>query len=479
MKKLLSLSAGIFFAGFIAAQAIPNGGFENWSNISWYDLNNYENSNDQNIARGFGVAGVTAIRATPGMSGNYALTVKTIQIGADTVFGYVTNSYQNPLQGIGGIQWGGTNATPTGISFYYQCSVQLHDTSGVMVVFKRSGSIIGTYMFPFIGNVGTYTLFSNAFVPALAQTPDTVILAVISSVPAVYDNNNTKGCLPGTSFTIDSVKFTGAGVSNPAKFNGNFENWTADTGYIPTSWYATYPGVFQTTDFHAGSYAVQLTTNIPPGNNSPQAGVISTGPIYNAAPNAGGFPYTQRNDTLEFYYKYTPATAGDSGVVYIELKNGGHNIGGNTMELKPAASYTLQKVGFSSVTTPDSVIVAFSSSKTFNPPMSYVGSVLKVDNVMFKSNPLSVLSLSELTGIKIYPNPVTNSFNLNTEGFTGSVQSVDVYDMMGRAVISVNYASGLNTDVTSFDMCKTAPGIYIVKVNTSTGVFYQKINKVQ
>jgi hypothetical protein len=59
------------------------------------------------------------------------------------------------------------------------------------------------------------------------------------------------------------------------------------------------------------------------------------------------------------------------------------------------------------------------------------------------------------------------------------VESVDVYDMTGRAVISANYVSGMNNTVTSFDMSKTSPGIYIVKVLTSTGVFYQKISKIQ
>jgi hypothetical protein len=477
MKKLLSLSIGLLLTSALFSQAVPNGGFENWNNVTWFDLNGYQSSNDQNVSQWW-ITGINVTRCTA-YHGNYAVQLKTVQVGHDTLFAYVTNSIRNPLQGMGGIPYA---QKPAGIRFYYSCNIVSGDTAGVMVIFKKSGSIIGTYLYPFTSNVGTYTLFTNTFSPALAVTPDTMIFAAISSVQAMFDNNNTKGCYPGNLLNIDSITFTG-GVTQPANFNGDFENWTEDTMYMPTGWNSEYPGVFQTTDFHAGSYAVQLTTTLPVfQGGSTQAGIISTGPFYNVGPNMGGYPYTQTSDTLEFYYKYTPATAGDSGVVYIELKKSGSPIGGKVMELKPAASYTLQKVSFTSGTTPDSVIVAFASSKTTNPPVSYVGSVLKVDNVFFKSEQSADLGINNISitdGIKIYPNPVINSFNLNTEGFTGSVQSLEVYDLTGRVVLSAEYGSGLKASITSFDMSKTSPGIYIVKVLTSTGVFYQKISKVE
>lgn len=478
MKKLLSLSAGILFTAMLSAQAIPNGGFENWSNVNWYDLNGYQSSNDQNISKGFGFAGYNAVRSSTAEHGNYAIQLSTVQVGADTLFAYITNGIQNPLQGLGGIPY---SQKPTGIRLYYKCNINAGDTAGVMVIFKKHGmGVIGTYLYPFITTTGSYTLFANTFAPALPATPDTVIFAALSSVQAMFDNNNSKGCKPGNTITIDSVTFTG-GVSQPANMNGDFENWTADTGYVPTGWYSSYPGVFQTTDFHAGSYAAQLTTNNNP-NNGPEPGVISTGPFYNGGNNAGGYPYTNTADTFEFYYKYSPAVAGDSGFVGLNFKKSGSSVGFTGMELKPEAAYTLVKLGFTTG-VPDSVIVTFVSSKTSNPPASYIGSVLKVDNAFFKSQQATDLGVnkisSEVTGISVYPNPFDNSFNLNTEGFSGSVQTVEVYDMTGRMITSVDNASSLNNTITSIDMSRTSPGIYIVKVLTSTGVFYQKISKIE
>jgi hypothetical protein len=479
MKKLLSLSAGILFAGFIAAQAVPNGGFENWTNLTFNDLGGYLNSNDQDIQQSLGLAGVNAVRTTNSHDQTYALQLTTLKVGADTLPAYVTNG-GNPLQGQGGIPYA---QKPTGISFWYESNIVAGDTAAVVAVFKLTGhGVIGAYLFPITVSQGSYTLYTKALSPALPLTPDTVIFAVISSAAGIYDNNNNKGCYPGNSITIDSVNFTG-GVTQPVALNGDFENWKADTLYQPTGWNCLFPGSYQTTDFHAGAYAAQITTTPPsPGGGGTVPGFLSTGSIQNFG--QGGYPYTLTTDTFEFYYKYAPAIATDTAQMALTFKHHDVNIGNTGLKLKAAATYTLAKLGFNIGVSniPDSVIVTFVSSNSFNPPMADIGSTLKVDNAFFKSQQAADLGITEISvveGIKIYPNPVTSSFNLNTEGYTGSVQSVDVYDMMGRAVISANYASGLDNTVTSFDMSKTAPGIYIVKVLTSTGVFYQKISKVQ
>jgi len=482
MKKLLSLSAGILFAGFIAAQAVPNGGFENWSNVVFNDLGGYLNSNDQDIQKSLGLAGVNAVRSTSAFHGSYALQLTTLKVGADTLPAYVTNG-GDPLQGKGGLPTGWTGAQiPTGIRFHYTCNVIAGDTVAAIAVFKLGGAVIGGYLFPIYTSAGSYTLYTKTLSPALVSAPDTVIFAAISSAAAIFNNNNNKGCYPGNTITLDSVNFTGP-VTQPVGFNGDFENWISNTLYQPTGWNCLYPGSYQTTDFHAGAYAAQITTTPPsPGGGGTVPGFLSTGSIQNFG--QGGYPYTLTTDTFEFYYKYAPAVATDTAQMALTFKNHDVNIGNTGMKLKAAATYTLAKLGFNIGVSniPDSVIVTFVSSNSFNPPMADTGSTLKVDNAFFKSQQAADLGITEISvveGIKIYPNPVTSSFNLNTEGYTGSVQSVDVYDMMGRAVISANYASGLDNAVTSFDMSKTAPGIYIVKVLTSTGVFYQKISKVQ
>lgn len=479
MKKLLSLSAGILFAGFIAAQAVPNGGFESWSNLVFQDDSGYLNSNDQDIQSGVGLSGINAVRTTNSHDQTYALQLTTLKIGADTLPAYVSNG-GDPLQGQGGIPYG---QKPTGISFWYESNIVAGDTAAVVAVFKLHGSVIGAYLFPIYASQATYLRYTKQLSPALITTPDTVIFAVISSAAAIFDNNYDKGCYPGNSITIDSVNFTGLGITQPHGFNGDFESWKSDTLYQPTGWNCLYSGSFQTIDFHAGAYAAQISTTPPsPGGGGTVPGFLSTGSIQNFG--QGGYPYTNTTDTFEFYYKYAPAIATDTAQMALTFKKSGADIGNTGMKLKAAATYTLAKLGFNIGVSnvPDSVIVTFVSSNSFNPPIADIGSTLKVDNAFFKSQQsvdLGITEISVVEGIKIYPNPVNNSFNLNTEGFTGSVESIDVYDMTGRAIISANYVSGMNNTVTSFDMSRTSPGIYIVKVLTSTGVFYQKISKIQ
>src|ERR1700722_15993569 len=225
MRKHLLFILSLFAAGTLAAQSsVPNGNFEQWDSVLWQEPNFYYTSNSSNnIPIG---APANVVQAAPKF-GTYGIQLSTIQFGADTLFAFVTNSQNNPIQGQGGIPY---NQQATGVRFYYQCnttSVGL-DTAVVLFVFKNSGNVIGTYIYKLYGNVSSYTLNASTFSPALPMAPDTVIFAAISSIGPL---ENLSG-LPGSTLTLDSITFTGV-TSQPLMMNGNFENWTQASLYTP------------------------------------------------------------------------------------------------------------------------------------------------------------------------------------------------------------------------------------------------------
>jgi hypothetical protein len=81
----------------------------------------------------------------------------------------------------------------------------------------------------------------------------------------------------------------------------------------------------------------------------------------------------------------------------------------------------------------------------------------------------------ELNGLTVYPNPVVNTVNVNLAEFNGVVHSVQLYDMMGRAVQSKQISDGLNT--VDLDMSSLSSGIYIIKLDTDKGQFQKKLIK--
>ncbi|HTB07615.1 MAG TPA: T9SS type A sorting domain-containing protein [Bacteroidia bacterium] len=89
----------------------------------------------------------------------------------------------------------------------------------------------------------------------------------------------------------------------------------------------------------------------------------------------------------------------------------------------------------------------------------------------------SVPAATKVNSVHVYPNPVKNLFYVDATGIS-SIQMITVLDMTGRAVEVRSYAAGLKSTTESFDMSGYAQGIYLVKINTSNGVFYQKISKV-
>src|SRR6185312_7270553 len=202
MKKLYFI-ASMFIATAAMAQ-IPNGNFEHWDSIIAPNPINYQTSDFGGNLPPTAPPNVTRVT---GYHASYGVQLTTILFGKDTGFAFLTNSSNNPVKGQGGIPY---SQQAKGFRIYYKCNVMAGDSAGIMFVFKKAGSIIGTYYYTFTGTTVPYTLLTKTFSPALTMAPDSVIFAATSS-NAIFGGTGK----PGSTLTIDSVTFTGVS-SQPA-----------------------------------------------------------------------------------------------------------------------------------------------------------------------------------------------------------------------------------------------------------------------
>jgi len=481
MKKQLLFILSLFVVGTLAAQtaSIPDGDFETWDSVIWNEPMGFTQTS--NSGMNIPIGAPANVTQTAPFHGTYGIQLSTIKFGADTLFAYVTNSINNPVQGQGGIPY---SQQATGVRFYYKCNTMSigKDTACVLFVFKNSGSIIGTYLYKLYGTVGSFTLDAQTFSPALPMAPDSVIFAAISSIGALQGNSG----LPGTTLDLDSITFTGV-ASQPAMMNGDFENWTPDSMYTPVGWFVSTTGSARTTDKYTGQYAMQLTTGIPPQNGGQvQQAFATTGKEVHQNNHhdtlEGGYPYSMKTDSLIFYYKYDTAAYGDTANVGLQFNKGGHVFFFTGSPITESPVYKRMSVPFNLPSNPDSVIINFESSQnnSGNVNPKFVGSSLKIDSLHFGSQPI-VTGINPIStgSVSLYPNPTNGVFYINMQGLSGKVEKVTIYDMSGRILENRIYTfGGLKNNIEEFDMSSYSTGVYVIQINTTQGIKYQKVSKL-
>jgi hypothetical protein len=411
------------------------------------------------------------VRTTDAYHGTYAVEVSTLAAVSNTSGGYFVNSPNTD-----GDNWhGGIPYTeiPVGIRGYYKYNIATADSGLVVAAFSKNGTNIGMYMYKIGGIHSTYTLFDFTFKPALSQAPDSVMFGATSSdfLKEIY--------LPGGILTIDSVSFTG-GVSQPDLLNGDFETWQSETLYRPAGWYAEERGFARTGDSYSGSYAAEVTTFLGNSDNTTVArsGHLSTGYYSNSCDcMLGGYPYTEIKDTLTFYYKYDPEIITDNASVFLSFKKDGVQIGGWGENLPAATDYTYYEIPFELGLTPDSVMIDIQSSLWSNTSPAYVGAVLKIDDIYFKSQIITtgIRSKTDIKDVTIYPNPTSGKFTVQLAN-NNTLQikpGIEIYNGVGQKVLE----SEIKEFRTDFDISTLPKGLYFVKISDGTVVRTAKIMK--
>lgn len=286
--------------------------------------------------------------------------------------------------------------------------------------------------------------------------------------------------------------------------NGGLETWIDQTTYEePQGWgtlniYSSIVSGFpvtveKTTDKHSGTYAAKLTTVVSPTPLAPNFPTDSVPGLLFGNDVLGqggkfGIPYTDRPDTVSFWYKYLPAGV-DSGVVLIQLTK----TVGNTKTIVGQATgffnvaiptYTQQNIGMfypnANTDTPDTLSIIFASSgyalKLLSPTFASIplalpkpGSTLFLDDFSLLFN---ATGLNENNGkkvsINLYPNPANNELTIACTGhqFGDRTLDLDFFDMTGRKVSTTKLGSAIER----IDVSTMASGVYIYCVKDGQNV---------
>jgi hypothetical protein len=463
MKKTLLLAAGFFaFVFNVSAQSIPNGDFETWYSTSYEIPENYVQSSNTDVFFRCQTP-FNCVKTTDSYSGTYAVQLTTELGNNDTCFGYFINGNPNnedPSNWHGGIPY---TEMPTGLKGYYKSAIPAGDSAGVIVIFSKAGIQIGQYIMKLYGTNASYVPFTLNFTPALSMAPDSVMFGVTSS--DVFNGI----AIAGSTITIDSVTFTG-GVTQPALMNGSFETWNTIPIDIPTGWFVNSSqgeGFTKTTDSYAGTYAAELTTYEGDRNGNPtaQAGNLSTGYYFcNGGPCYlyGGLPYTNQIDTLTFYYNYAPM-ADDSAQVDMQFKAGGNQFSWQGKLLEgTGGTYQYVEIPFNLGSVPDSVVISILSSTWKDSALVYIGSVLKIDQLQFKSQPLpsGITDFSNNKDVSVYPNPSTGMVYIQSDS---KISELEITNVIGEKV----YSAEIGNYKTAVDFSRQPKGVYFYKLKNS------------
>ncbi|MCX6308162.1 MAG: T9SS type A sorting domain-containing protein, partial [Bacteroidia bacterium] len=456
---------------------LDNEGFEIWDSHPFEIPEGYPYSS--NLLRIDGTFPYNASKTSLAQHGNFSLRLETDGMVGNN-FGFIINevpSGQNPANWKGGIPISGK---PTGLQGYYLFHSTLPDSATIMVFFKKGGLNIGSYYLSLLPASGEWYNFNKTFSPPLTETPDSMIIGIVSS-------SNTSGAVPtGSILMIDNISFTGI-ATQPEKLNGDFENWVTTRIETAPGWSVSdqdRPGTHQTTNAAVGTYAMEIKTTART-NEQGQTFVdpmwISNGNWDKTVQNwVGGSPLSNKKDTLAFHYRYMPAVPHDTAQLSMMFKFQGQFIAFNQAFLLPNNAWQYQEVpllqqqGLDLSSIPcDSVLFYFQSSLWSHNTSSYAGSTLLLDDVHFKSSRYTVGVNTAAVSPKpeIYPNPCQGVSTLRFEGKLP--ESLDVFNLSGQKILSIS-KERISAE-TVLDLTGRAAGLYIVRITGEKRLSYLKL----
>ncbi len=458
-QTLLSLLALGFVTVASAQIAIPNGGLETWNTTTMNEPQFYFTANQEVSFGQF--ANWPTTQTTDAQLNTYAVRMETQDNGTDTMFGYFSNG--DPGNGEGGIPYA---VRPTALTGYWKGTIMPGDTGLIMVMFKYGGSVISFDLYQFYGTAGTYTAFTLPINLPPIVTPDSVIVAGVSSNAFVFPG------IPGSNLQIDNLVFTGA-ASQPTMLNGDFENWNT-TNYVSiVDWMLAGDSALQTTDAYAGQYAVELQNfTYGPGNYSPS--YLTNGYWVQNGPPMGGFPYNGQIDTLKAYYKFSGGV-GDTAFLLAVFT--GPNVGDTAYVFDmcfTAATYTLISIPFNLPFVPDSVAITAASDIQNPSSAANNGNTLIIDEIQLASQALTTgipITWQNVSNVLVYPNPNNGQFTIDAkDGYS----TIVITDVTGRVVYSENNEVAV-AGRKEINLSEFGAGTYFVNVTSGAKVTTRKV----
>lgn len=463
-KELLFLCMALMTLGISAQTPIPNADFELWTTNTIENPMYFPFTSNQSTFREGRSSNV--VKHTPAYHGQYAVELTT----TSNALAFMMNT--DPHEGNMQLWTNGIAYTemPTGIRGYYKYNVATADSALVFFTFRKNHAIIGDYEFKIGGLKTSYTLFDFDFMPALTQTPDSLIIGFVAS--DFYKNNSG---VPGSKLVLDSLTFKGV-TANPAAFDGDFENWEQmNMGLSLNSWNDTNKdgeGFNRSTDMKKGQYALELTSYLgeQDGQARNQPGFLSNGYWDNTCGcMKGGIPFENKIDTISFWYKYNP-TSGDQAQLNLEFRKNGNQFDSKYVNLNASETYQYIELPFELGMAPDSIILSVISSLWDHTALSFVGSKLTIDDLNFKKK-VNTTNNSELVLMPLLsPNPTRGVINLYNSG--NDVKSIAIYSVTGEMMYKTL------GNVSQIDIATLKSAVYIVEIKTERKTYIKKIVKL-
>ena len=174
----------------------------------------------------------------------------------------------------------------------------------------------------------------------------------------------------------------------------------------------------------------------------------------------GGIPYSLQPTKLKGWYKYYPQN-NDSASISVWFNNNGQSIGGGSLKIDGTHGvWTLFEVDllYQNGISPDTMNILFSTSTAANAVP--LGSKLEIDHIWFEGGNVAINNSQEaLNSTKIYPNPASESLNIDTPKSIGSY-NINIYNSIGERVLSSNR----NSEMATINITSLGIGAYFVEV---------------
>lgn len=461
MKKFYLLIATLLtgLCTDLQSQVIPNAGFEEWSQMTFFEEpSGYISTNYQSFIS-LGVPNVS--RSDESYSGSYAVRLETMSYQ-----GYLVPAgifIGNPGDENSGLPF---NGHPDTLMGYTKFNIVEGDSALVFALFTLMGNPIGWIMHYIGGVQESYTQFKlpvNWFVPSV--NPDTLKVYLLSSG---YDSQSQDGSV----IFFDNLEFTGTQEQFP---NGDFENWDVNSAEEPDSWHTSnvfsgdLPAATKTTDSYEGTFALKLENVFTIFEDT--LGAITNGRFGgdNEGP-AGGMPIWQIPDKLSGFYKYYPSGP-DSALARVALYRYDAVLDSTLMleeqyvQLAAADQYTYFEVpvDYNEWPYPDTVNIAFAAGNIIGDSTYFgLGSVLYLDALQISYKPVGMNSYNENSEIRIWPNPAVEQVFVSTDCIGSDPFQLKITDMSNRILFYKNFEAG-QTPV-KIDISGLKPGVYLLQI---------------
>lgn len=274
--------------------------------------------------------------------------------------------------------------------------------------------------------------------------------------------------------------------------NGDFENWTTFSGYetpsgIWTCFNSSSDGSFysvsKSNDSHTGSYSLKISNSYP-CNLSTEP--YKFGAIFTTPKGTYSLPLTQTTmfapsiersghpTGLTGYYKYSQGGSGndlDTMRILVSLYKSGQEVYSNEFKNSATVSnWTQFTVNFPTYldTEVDSFGIVINACQPWDGVKG--NSSLLVDDLTFNSSSTGINKIEKSnSACTIFPNPVTNYFQIN--GLV-SLVNVSIVDLSGKLLFTKEVMINEKINISSLKN-----GIYLMEIKTPEGIQSIKLIK--